>query len=137
VAGVRYLHNHSPVIIHGDLKPVGLKVHQANTLIHFHFAKGNVLIDDEGVPKICDFGLVRIFLEEGHSGLTTTSDHTVTIMSICKIKTLIYKPCIQGTDRYLAPELVACSDASLLSPASDIYAIGCIGLEVCSCFLSS
>lgn len=84
MAGVRYLHNRFPVIVHGDLQPVGLEIDQGNTLIYFHVAKGNILIDDEGVPKICDFGLVRIFLEEGHSGLTTTSDHTV-------ITTLTYK----------------------------------------------
>jgi serine/threonine protein kinase len=73
----------------------------------------NILIDAQGIAKICDFGLVRIFLEEGHSGHTTTSEHT-------------------GTDRYLAYELVTSQDASQLSTASDVYALGCIGLEVSS-----
>lgn len=90
--GVDYLHNRTPDIVHGDLKP------------------GNVLIDTQGIPQICDFGLIRIFMEEGHSGVTTTSPLT-------------------GTDRYLAPELLDTSDVKMLSPASDVYALGCTGLE--------
>jgi len=74
-----------------------------------HCLKGNILNDDEGNPRICDFGLAHMFLHEGHSGLTTTSEHT-------------------GTERYLAPELIISEDRPTV--ASDAYALGCIGLEV-------
>ncbi|KIM30182.1 hypothetical protein M408DRAFT_56274, partial [Serendipita vermifera MAFF 305830] len=92
VSGMNYLHSFNPVLIHGDLKP------------------RNVLIDDLGNAKICDFGLARIFLEEGSSGMTTTSVHT-------------------GTERYLARELVVGGDEACPTTASDVHAMGCIGLE--------
>ncbi|KIM23202.1 hypothetical protein M408DRAFT_321321 [Serendipita vermifera MAFF 305830] len=93
IEGVVYLHGCSPAIIHGDLKP------------------GNVLIDDNGRPRLCDFGLARVFLEEGSTGMTTTSEHT-------------------GTTRYLAPELVFGDELVHSTTASDAYAVGCLGLEV-------
>jgi serine/threonine protein kinase len=75
--------------------------------------KGNILIDDNGVAKICDFGLVRILMEKGnHSGMTTTSAH-------------------RGTERYLPYELVTTQDASQLTTSSDVYSMGCVGLFVC------
>ena len=37
-----------------------------------------------------------------------------------------------GTERYLAYELVIAGDEAIPTTASDIYAVGCIGLEVCS-----
>jgi serine/threonine protein kinase len=72
----------------------------------------NILIDDEGNPRICDFGLARIVREEDRSatGMTTTTEHT-------------------GTERYLAPELVT-NDWAIPTTASDVYAIGCLGLQV-------
>lgn len=93
VAGVIYLHSQVPPIIHGDLKP------------------RNVLIDDQGDAKICDFGLARILMEEGdHSGMTTTSVNT-------------------GTNRYLSYELVT-QDSNQLTTASDVYSMGCVGLAI-------
>jgi len=43
--------------------------------------------------------------------MTTTTEHT-------------------GTERYLAPELVMADDGGRPTIASDVYALGCIGLEV-------
>ena len=60
---------------------------------------------------ICDFGLARIFLEEGHTDMTTTSEHT-------------------GTARYLAPELVSSDETVYPTTASDVYGLACLGLEV-------
>lgn len=77
--------------------------------------QGNVLIDDDGRPQICDFGLAHIFFDEPGSGLTTTTEHT-------------------GTERYLAPELVLGDIEAHPTTASDVYALGCLGLEVnCPC----
>lgn len=36
----------------------------------------------------------------------------------------------RGTDRYLAYELVTTQDPNQISTASDVHALGCIGLEV-------
>lgn len=60
---------------------------------------------------ICDFGLARVFSEQTGGGMTTTSEHT-------------------GTARYLSPELVISDTDVPPTPASDIYALGSLGLEV-------
>jgi len=73
--------------------------------------QANILIDNEGRPQLCDFGLVRIYLDQGHSGMTTTSPHT-------------------GTARYLAYELLRDEEDIKPTKESDIFALGCIGLEV-------
>jgi serine/threonine protein kinase len=69
----------------------------------------NILIDDLGNARICDFGLSRFTFENGKSGMTSTSDHT-------------------GTVRYLAPEFFVYETKATI--AGDIYALGCICLEV-------
>jgi hypothetical protein len=48
--------------------------------------------------------------EEGTSGFTTTSEHT-------------------GTERYLSYELILSDEMCAPTPASDVYALACIGLE--------
>jgi serine/threonine protein kinase len=70
-----------------------------------------VLITEEGRGVICDFGLVHLFQEEMNTGMTTTTAHT-------------------GTTRYLAYELIRNMGQAEPSTASDIYALGCLGLEV-------
>lgn len=75
----------------------------------WRFKTTNILIDDTGHARICDFGLARLVLERGSTGLTTTTAHA-------------------GTDRYKSPELIKIFNAKP-TVASDVYALGCIGLE--------
>jgi serine/threonine protein kinase len=78
---------------------------------HLILLKGNILVDNSQRAVICDFGLTRILLQEGSSGMTTTTEHV-------------------GTVRYLARELLSSHETELPTTASDVYAVGCIGLEV-------
>ena len=108
IAGVYYLHTHSPIIVHGDLKLVSIF---DTSPIHSNYTvdpKGNILIDEQWNARLCDFGISRMLTEAGESGDTTTSPHT-------------------GTARYLSYELL---HARAPTTASDVYALACTGLEV-------
>lgn len=73
--------------------------------------QANVLIDDWGHPRVCDFGLSRFIHSQESSGLTTTTAYT-------------------GTARYLAHELVESEESTLPTKESDVHALSCIGYEV-------
>lgn len=90
--GLQYLHGLK--VIHGDLKPT------------------NILIDNDCVAKLCDFGLVRLVEWEGPKGMTTTSPYT-------------------GTERYKARELFITEGRSypVATFEGDIYALGLVLLE--------
>lgn len=91
--GLQYLHQMR--VVHRELKPA------------------NVLIDDDGVARICDFGLA------GPIGWQGTNQIVATAQS-------------QTIDGYTAPELLSTHDTAepVVAFSSDIYALGSTILEL-------
>lgn len=79
-------HAHEQGVIHRDLKPQ------------------NILLDENGQPKVTDFGLAK--LARGSSELTETGQ-------------------VLGTPAYMPPEQAA-GQRRQIGPASDVYALGAI-----------
>ncbi|MEZ6144329.1 MAG: serine/threonine-protein kinase [Planctomycetaceae bacterium] len=85
---VEYLHRHK--IVHRDLKP------------------SNIMLDEESIPHVTDFGLAKVF--EGDSRETASGT-------------------IIGTPAYMAPEQ-ALGQSSHVLPQSDVYSLGSILYEM-------
>jgi len=88
--GVQYLHSRN--IIHADLQ------------------RNNVLIDDFGNARLCDFGRAKIIGD-------------------AKYRTSLLAGCIP----YMAPELLPTDDSNvdeLFTPSSDVYAFGMLAFEI-------
>ncbi len=90
---------HSAGIVHGDLKPE------------------NVLVADDGLVKILDFGLARRLRAKP----TAVGDETAEL-GLAELGNGLF-----GTPRYLAPEQVRGEPAS---PASDLFSLGVIFFEL-------
>ncbi|KAI3682323.1 hypothetical protein L1987_82226 [Smallanthus sonchifolius] len=89
VRGLRFLH--SKGIIYCDLKP------------------SNILLDENGRTKLCDFGLSRKLID------------------ISKTPSSLLPQAKRGTPCYMAPELF--HDGGVHSYASDFWALGCVLYE--------
>jgi eukaryotic-like serine/threonine-protein kinase len=92
-------HAHRQGILHRDLKP------------------SNILLDDAGEPHVTDFGLAKLSRE---SAALRSEDSTSRLN-----KTM--SGTILGTPAYMAPEQAA--GGKDLTPAADVYALGCILYE--------
>ena len=84
-----YAHKHS--VVHRDMKPE------------------NVLLSDEGMVKVADFGIARLTDETGVGGTATKTGTTV------------------GTPQYMSPEQVA---SSKVDGRSDLYSTGIMFYEL-------
>ncbi len=82
----------------------GLEVLHRRGLVHRDLKPSNVMLRDDGSALLADFGLAK---GAPYTGLTQPGE-------------------ILGTLDYLAPELVRGREAT---PASDIYALGCVAFE--------
>ncbi|CAE6456523.1 hypothetical protein BN14_08893 [Rhizoctonia solani AG-1 IB] len=81
-------------------------------IAHGDIKAANILMQDDGTPLIADFGLSRVVMEFS-TGLTTSSS--------------------KGSCRWMAPELFGGVDNQvlvLITTASDVWAFGCLCLEI-------
>ncbi|KAJ7202465.1 kinase-like domain-containing protein, partial [Mycena haematopus] len=98
----------------------GLKYRQSfslNSIVHGDLTGSNILIDDEGKAKLCNFGLSSIVVEFSSSLATLTS-------------------CIGGAVRWADASLYTLrtedDEAPVLTLRSDIYSFGSVTLEILS-----
>jgi serine/threonine protein kinase len=89
----------------GEQACAGLQHAHDTGLVHRDIKPANLLVRDDGVLKIADFGIARAAESTRHTEVGT----------------------LLGTAAYLAPEQVAGADAT---PASDVYALGAVLYEL-------
>jgi serine/threonine protein kinase len=94
-------------IMHGVLQ--ALDYAHRRSIVHRDVKPENVLISDEGIVKVADFGIARLTDDPGVSGTATKTGTTV------------------GTPQYMSPEQVA---SSKVDGRSDLYSAGIMLYEL-------
>ena len=114
MAGVAYLHNFD--ISHGDLKGVGVTSLTDTFLTINEWTQANILIDNAGIARVADFGLMSMV------------DLSVVLLSITAVPTA-------GTFCWMSPELLdplRFGSSGRSTRESDRYALGMVIYEVSS-----
>jgi serine/threonine-protein kinase len=94
-------------VLHGVLQALDYAHRQG--VVHRDMKPENVLISDEGMVKVADFGIARLVDDPGVGGTTTKTGTTV------------------GTPLYMSPEQVA---SSKVDGRSDLYSAGVVFYEL-------
>ncbi|KAJ3547750.1 hypothetical protein NMY22_g1528 [Coprinellus aureogranulatus] len=106
--GVQLLHTMNPPIVHGDIKPVGIvAIHSTEPTEPS--LQANIMINDEGNPRLTDFGLSQIINDVSGTPFTQSS-------------------IVADSFRYFAPEV--CTGSNIMSTMGDVYALGMTVLEL-------
>lgn len=111
LTGLEYLHTRNPPVVHGDLKGVRSLLYHSLSSAVLIFFQANILVSDHQRCRLADFGL---------AGMNT----------IQTLSSASGNP--RGSTRWMAPELFNYTTTSRPSTYTDIYALGCTILEVCS-----
>uniref|UniRef100_K3XFP5 Protein kinase domain-containing protein n=1 Tax=Setaria italica TaxID=4555 RepID=K3XFP5_SETIT len=77
-------------------------------ILHFDIKPHNILLDNNFVPKVADFGLAKLYPRDSN---------------------FVPKSAIGGTMGYIAPEIV-CRGFGVISSKSDVYSFGMLLLEM-------
>ena len=94
-------------IMHGVLQ--ALDYAHKHTIVHRDMKPENVLLSDEGMVKVADFGIARLTDDAGGGGTATKTGTTI------------------GTPQYMSPEQVS---SSKVDGRSDIYSAGIMFYEL-------
>jgi serine/threonine-protein kinase len=94
-------------VMHGVLQ--GLNYAHRHAIVHRDMKPENVLLSDEGMVKVADFGIARLTDDSGVGGTATKTGTTV------------------GTPQYMSPEQVA---SSKVDGRSDLYSTGIMFYEL-------
>lgn len=129
--GLRHLHNFSPPIIHGDMKPASICYVKTSGLLSLMLL--NLIIKAQccgSRRRTCSPMRFWAVIPQGQHHTSRIAQNTNALNNTIPQNTGFTATTFNGTLRYLAPEQLSCNNAKP-TLAADIYAFACTCAEVC------